>query len=53
MKTAAVAIAIGLVLSIACFVGVIFCIIMEYLEKKNIIKHIKDRKHHIKIIGDD
>lgn len=53
MKTAAVAIAIGLVLSIACFVGIIFCIIMEYLEKKNIIKRIKDRKRHIKIICDD
>lgn len=53
MKIAAVAIAIGLILSIACFVGIIFCIIMEYLEKKNIIKHIKDRKHHIKIICDD
>lgn len=53
MKTAAVAIAIGLVLSIACFIGIVFCIIMEYLEKKNIIKHIKDRKRHIKIIYDD
>ena len=52
METALVAIAISLVLSAACIVGIIFCIIMEYLEK-SIIKHIKDRKHHIKIICDD
>ena len=53
METVLVAIAIGLVLSIACFISIIFCIIiMEYLEK-SIIKHIKDRKHHIKIICDD
>ena len=52
METVLVAIAIGLVLSIACFISIIFCIIMEYLEK-SIIKHIKDRKRHIKIICDD
>ena len=52
METALVAIAISLVLSAACFVGIIFCTIMEYLEK-SIIKHIKDRKHNIKIICDD
>ena len=32
METVLVAIAISLVLSAACFVGIIFCTIMEYLE---------------------
>lgn len=53
METVLVAIAISLVLSAACFVGIIFCTLMEYLEKKNIINHIKNRKYHIKIICDD
>ena len=33
METILVAITISLVLSAACFVGIIFCAIMEYLEK--------------------
>ena len=40
METVLVAIAIGLVLSIACFISIIFCIIMEYLVKI-ILNHIK------------
>ena len=33
METVLVAIAISLVLSADCFVGIIFCTIMEYLKK--------------------
>ena len=33
METVLVAIAISLVLSAPCFVAIIFCTIMEYLEK--------------------